>query len=384
MEFATKVIANTDIPVFSTEKLEEATEYVNKFRAESEGRSIIGTHSGVFHCDEVLGCTMLKYTKQFANPAIIRSRNPAIHELTDILIDVGDVFDVETKRFDHHQKTFEGYFHGEKTKENENDERFVTKMSSAGLVYKYFGKEVIRNLAEMWEADLGVTQDKVDQAVEEIYIDLYKDFIKEIDAIDNGVSQFKKGYQPKYHISTGLASRVSRLNPAWNVEDQNPDKPFQKALGVTEDEFLAQIYAKLKIVRPAYNVVLNAFENREEFHESGQVIYLKQVCPWKSHLYKIEEETKNEGLIKFTIFQAPDGMYRVQAVSVSQQAFENRISLHEDWRGKRDEELQKIAGLDSLRFVHHSGFIGGAGTLADAIKMVEISMEAVKHKEGSS
>jgi uncharacterized UPF0160 family protein len=34
----------------------------------------IGTHSGVFHCDEVLACSMLKYSNDFSNGLIVRSR----------------------------------------------------------------------------------------------------------------------------------------------------------------------------------------------------------------------------------------------------------------------------------------------------------------------
>lgn len=37
--------------------------------------SVIGTHSGHFHCDEVLACTMLLYTERFAKSMIVRSRD---------------------------------------------------------------------------------------------------------------------------------------------------------------------------------------------------------------------------------------------------------------------------------------------------------------------
>lgn len=33
----------------------------------------IGTHSGTFHCDEALGCWMLKQTEQFAGVCLISS-----------------------------------------------------------------------------------------------------------------------------------------------------------------------------------------------------------------------------------------------------------------------------------------------------------------------
>jgi len=45
----------------------------------------------------------------------------------DIVVDVGAVYDESLKRFDHHQRGFDEVFgHG-----------FQTKLSSAGLIYKY-------------------------------------------------------------------------------------------------------------------------------------------------------------------------------------------------------------------------------------------------------
>lgn len=260
-------------------------------------------------------------------------------------MDVGDIFDPEQKRFDHHQRSFNSYFYTEE--EMKKHDYFPIKMSSAGLIYKYFGREVIRTLANKWNADLGATEELIEQAIDSTHYDIYDDFIKEIDAVDNGVSVVDKGTKTRYKITTGLASRIGRLNPSWNAEDQCPNKPFLKAMVIAEEEFLSQVHGKLMIVRPAYNIVKEAFEARKEFHESGELIYFKKSCPWKSHLYKIEEETDNKGLIKFAFFQSHDGMYRVQAVSVQESGFENRISLHADWRGKRSEELQKISGLSS-------------------------------------
>ena len=55
-----------------------------------------------------------------------RTRDPAVLNTCDIVVDVGGVYDEKTQRFDHHQRGFEEIFgHG-----------FTTKLSSAGLVYK--------------------------------------------------------------------------------------------------------------------------------------------------------------------------------------------------------------------------------------------------------
>ena len=65
-------------------------------------------------------------------------------------------------------------------------------MSSAGLIYKYYGREILKNLCKSeYEKDLS------DQELEKIYESIYKNIILEIDAIDNGVNQ---GKDLKYSI----------------------------------------------------------------------------------------------------------------------------------------------------------------------------------------
>ena len=54
------------------------------------------------------------------------------------------------------------------------------KLSSAGLVYKYYGKQVIQELEKKHKCSIGDNLDYVHQR-------LYDSFIKAIDGIDNGV-----------------------------------------------------------------------------------------------------------------------------------------------------------------------------------------------------
>lgn len=38
----------------------------------------VGTHNGSFHCDEALGCFMIRLTDKFFNAQIVRSRDPKV------------------------------------------------------------------------------------------------------------------------------------------------------------------------------------------------------------------------------------------------------------------------------------------------------------------
>lgn len=53
----------------------------------------IVTHNGSFHCDESLACFLLHQTDEFKNAKIVRSRDPAIIDSGDIVVDVGAIYD---------------------------------------------------------------------------------------------------------------------------------------------------------------------------------------------------------------------------------------------------------------------------------------------------
>jgi len=57
---------------------------------------------------------------------------------------------------------------------------WVTKLSSAGLVYLHFGHRVISQILKTKEED---------DVTCKIYDKIYENFVQEIDAIDNGISQ---------------------------------------------------------------------------------------------------------------------------------------------------------------------------------------------------
>lgn len=113
---------------------------------------------------------------------------------------------------------------------------FSTRLSSAGLVYKHHGREVVATR-------MGLPADHPD--VETVYLAVYKNFMEAVDAIDNGVNQWDtKGQTARYISRTDLSSRVGGLNPAWNDADQSDDKlmqQFLKAVELTGAEFLEAV-----------------------------------------------------------------------------------------------------------------------------------------------
>jgi uncharacterized UPF0160 family protein len=314
----------------------------------------IGTHSGSFHCDEVMACYLLKNTKEFANSTITRTRDRSILATLDIVVDVGDEFDPSRNRFDHHQKSFNDFFGG---KYNH------IRLSSAGLIWKYFGKEIIQNLS-------GISDEAISTLV---YNKMYSELFQALDAVDNGIAQYSTNEVERYKESTTLPSRVGRLNPSWKDPNPDYDSCFYKALKLVENEFTEIFNYIVNDWLTARSIVEKSLMACIDVHESQKIMVLSQFCPWKDHLYSLEDEYSTEKVI-YVIYSDSNKKWKVQAAGIPGQAFAMRLPLPEAWRGKRDEELKLISGIDDIEFVHATGFIGGANSYEGVLKMAKQSL----------
>eukprot|EP00270_Netrium_digitus_P018870 TRINITY_DN7260_c0_g1_i2.p1 TRINITY_DN7260_c0_g1~~TRINITY_DN7260_c0_g1_i2.p1 ORF type:complete len:318 (-),score=55.62 TRINITY_DN7260_c0_g1_i2:167-1120(-) len=223
---------------------------------------VVGTHNGSFHCDEALGCFMIRRTEKFKDAAVVRTRDENVLASMAAVLDVGGVYDPATHRYDHHQRGFSEVFgHG-----------FSTKLSSAGLVYKHFGKEVVAK-------EMGLAEDNLD--VEAVYLACYRTFMEAIDAIDNGVNQFDAVGPPKYENNTHLSARVGRLNPSWTVKctQEIEDAAFHRAVEMAGTEFLECVRDLATSWLPARTIVVDSLKSRITSDESGEIVVLKQFCP---------------------------------------------------------------------------------------------------------
>eukprot|EP00271_Cylindrocystis_brebissonii_P001281 TRINITY_DN11594_c0_g1_i1.p1 TRINITY_DN11594_c0_g1~~TRINITY_DN11594_c0_g1_i1.p1 ORF type:complete len:434 (+),score=62.34 TRINITY_DN11594_c0_g1_i1:76-1377(+) len=322
----------------------------------------VGTHNGTFHCDEALACYMLRLTDAFNDAAIVRTRDPKVLDTLDAVLDVGGVYDAEKFRFDHHQRTFsESFGHG-----------FVTKLSTAGLVYKHFGREIVSK-------ELKLPLDHPD--VEKLYLTLYRTFVEAIDGIDNGVNQYDTDAPQRYESSTHLSARVGHLNPDWQEDEAaaangtgpaREDEQFHKAMELAGGEFIERLRHLAHSWLPARSIVAASLSARHEADPSGEIVVLQRYCPWKSHLDELEQELKVDPLPKYILYE--DGrshQWRIQAMSVAPGKFESRKALPVAWRGLRDDELSELSGIPGCVFCHASGFIGGNKTFEGALKMAK-------------
>ena len=296
---------------------------------------------------------------------------------------MGSEYDPAKNRFDHHQREFNTTFPNHKT-----------RLSSAGLVYMNFGRDLIAQQASLPVDHPNVTI---------VYDKLYTDFIEAIDANDNGIAAYDsaalaaanvEGRFKQFGIT--LPSMVGDLNypdaTASPDDPQDEDSLFAKASKLMGTAFVRKLSIACSLWLPARDTVQAAFKRRlEEVHPSGHIIMFPQGgLPWKEHLYNIEkeEEADEDDQVYYVLYPetlTEGSKWRVQCVPVAEGSFESRKPLPVAWRGVRDENLDSVIADEAEKtgkskipegavFVHASGFIGGHKTKEGALAMAVRSL----------
>lgn len=341
---------------------------------------VIGTHNGHFHADEALAVYLLRTLPTYANANLIRTRDPESLNTCDIVVDVGGVHDHTLFRYDHHQREFNATFPGKQT-----------KLSSAGLVWMHYGKDIVRQVT-------GATSE---DEVELLYQKLYEDLVEAFDANDNGIAAFdpteirKAGIEKKFSDKGfSIASVVNRYNYAplptsngttalaKNEKSQDDeDARFLRASSFVGEQFTAELLDKHNSWLPARAVVAQAFNDRTKYDQEGRIIvipYRQEGVPWMDHLYSLEAENGVSGQVLYALFAEngeADSKWRIRAVSLEPGSFENRKDLPQAWKGVRDEKLSEVSGIPGCVFVHAGGFIGGNATFEGALEMAKKAVE---------
>ena len=157
----------------------------------------LGTHSEVFHADEVHGAMLLlNYVPEFKGAKLIRSRDQSVLEKLDIVIDVGGEYDVGKLRFDHHQKGFSEFYDKQKGYGK-------VKLSASGLVFKHYGPQIIRNsLKGIFEderiLEVEYRRELSNEEVKALCVKMYDKYFQYLDGVDNGQSRIPKNTKTLY------------------------------------------------------------------------------------------------------------------------------------------------------------------------------------------
>lgn len=281
------------------------------------------THNDRFHADDV--CAMATLRILFGNKIteVIRTRDESIIQTGDIVFDVGNVYNQELNRFDHHQSEGAG--------QRDNGIPYA----AFGLVWKKWGKEICGSQE---------AADTID-----------KKLVQVVDASDNGFALYSYSIPDtkEYVLDTICGS----FGATWK-EEENYDEIFFDVVDIIEKILRREIkIAQDKI--DAIPFVQKAYEDAED----KRIIVMDEYYPWSDVLSKHEE-------ILFIISPSKDKtQWRIN--TIQKERFINRKDFPVSWAGLREKELEKVSGVEGALFCHRKLFLAVAHTKESALLLAQ-------------
>ena len=275
------------------------------------------THSGTMHADEVFATAFLDL--YLGDVRVYRTNESTFSDVDP------DVFIYDTGRgkFDHHQL-------GAEKRENN------IPYSSVGLLWREYGKDFLERIGY--------------DDVEEMFQGIDKDLIEGIDGDDNGV--FPKIEAP-YKVKT-ISNVIKIFNPSFD-SFENESEQFVKAVSLAKmvwEEEIYYIHGKVLADKKVNQWI-------EENDPNSKYLYLKEYLPYEDAVFA---NPKGEKLL-FVAFPSNRGGYAIKTISKSLEDKTSRQAFPEEWAGLQDEELERVSGIEGLRFCHTGRFIVSCKTI---------------------
>lgn len=292
----------------------------------SQTVTVIATHSGKFHADDVfaIAALLLVYTN---GARVARTREAAEIERADVVVDVGGISDPSKNRFDHHQVGGAG--------ERPNKIPYA----AFGLVWRKFG------------AELGGSEEVA------AYVDDV--LVAPVDANDNGVDLFV----PKQSmLPYDLPSIVRAFNPTWQESPADLDNAFRESVGFAK-RIVEREIARAKAIIGSRQHVKGAYETAGD----KRVIVLDEDYSWKDTASKFPEP--------LFVVHPQNGTWRLYAVRDNPHVFKNRKDLPAEWAGLRDADFVKATGVLDAVFCHRNRFMAVAKTREGALGLAKRALE---------
>lgn len=280
-----------------------------------------GTHNGSFHADEVTACALLLLFNRIDRDRIYRTRVPDLLETCEYVCDVGGVYDPTKKRFDHHQATYQG------------------PLSSAGMILLYL-------------RDFGFI-------TSHFYDHLNKSLILGVDAHDNGVAKLELGI-------ASFSQVVSNFLPIeYDVSLEEMDRSFGQAVDFVLGH-LQRFQARLIYTHECQAKV------QEKMFIGNEALIFDESLPWMENFFELGGDKHPA---QFVIMPAGDH-WKLRTIPPSlNERMKVRKPLPQGWAGLRDEELQKVSGVEGAIFCHKGRFISIWKTKEDALKALHLVLE---------
>ena len=284
----------------------------------------IATHNGGFHTDDVFAVATLQLVHGTENVEIIRTRDEAVLTNADVVVDVGGVYDVETKRFDHHQI-------GGPVRDN------GIPYAAFGLVWREYGEAVTGS--------------------KEVADEIERALVLAVDAGDSGVSlyELKNSDIPPFELYQVTRSFL----PEWGSV-KNKDEAFFEAVTFAR-ALLSRIIVKKQAEQKMKELIAETYKNTAD---KRVLVFDRAVSTGPCVEYP-------EVLLVVSPDESENGQWIVSTVRKDYNTFAGRVRFPEAWGGLRDEELSAASGIADAVFCHKGGFIFVAGSKEGALEAVE-------------
>lgn len=180
------------------------------------------THSGPFQGDDALAYALLKLV--YPNHVLVRTRDLEYisraaqkDPSTRIIFDVGGIYNPSNFQFDHHGDRLENLPH--------YNSKSAAPMAACGLVFKTFKRQILEQvLLSCLPGEIGSSSSSASALeIDDAFCDLvYKNFIHDFDAIDNGVYN-------NNNSSDGMSIFLEKIGKSSKPDDDDDDN-FQIGL----------------------------------------------------------------------------------------------------------------------------------------------------------
>lgn len=291
----------------------------------------IVTHDGPFHSDEVLSVAIL--TKIFKNHQIIRTREQALIDLADVVVDVGSVYNHQLRRYDHHMKN---------PPQDERGHLF----SSAGLVWYHYHSSYLKAIGIPKIIEIEGESIEIEYFIDRI---IRNRWIIPIDRGDNGLHS---GPTPISEI----VSAMSPIDPEKSREKYN--KQFLECVSMVSHLFERSCFHAVDSIIAKQKLIYC----KKEYLEDGKIACL-------------DIDVKDFGFfsgskVHFVVYpvldhNTGDTFYNIRPIFDTFNK-KYKTTIPGELCGISEEEIV-AKGIEGIPFIHHSGFMAKAVSKEAAI-----------------
>ena len=278
---------------------------------------LVATHSGPFHCDDVFAGALLRC---FVAPELrfIRTRDLERIRAADVAIDVGGEYDPARKRFDHHQREYQG------------------SLSSAGMVLQWLESE-----------------GRIDAALAG---KLQSEWVDYIDAVDIGKRKPEDGVPC---LPTVVGTLCERAQTAEEF-----DAGYLEAVQIC-GAILDGLCIAHRRSQEARAAVRSAMERAVA--DDTRVMIFDAPCKWKRAYFELggADHPTDFALL-------PDGeRWQLLAIPPVHGSFDKKRPLPSAWAGLVDDALCEVVGVEGAKFCHKNLFIAVFESRASALSAID-------------